>query len=155
MIFTSYCTNFVNKYEKEFHRWNEWNIFTGFSPIHRLRIPNPILNSYTRAFSDLAQRNSNFFRCLNELDKRSLLSKNLDMVCNVRMALRLDPDTGMITIRGRSDDSRVISLRLASSEQRLFCPQSKIHCVPGFLKCECTVQTVYWVTGYRVNPDLG
>jgi len=56
------------------------------------------------------------FRCLNELDKRSLLSKNLDMVCNVRMALRLDPDTGMITIRGRSDDSRVISLRL----ERLF-----------------------------------
>ena len=54
------------------------------------------------------------FRWLNELDKRSLLSKNLDMVCNVRMALRLDPETGMITIRGYGQDSRVISLRLAS-----------------------------------------
>ena len=54
------------------------------------------------------------FRWLNELDKRALLSKNLDMVCNVRMALRLDPDTGMITIRGYGDDSKVISLRLAS-----------------------------------------
>ena len=56
------------------------------------------------------------FRWLNELDKRSLLSKNLDMVCNVRMALRLDPETGMITIRGYGQDSRVISLRLASSQ---------------------------------------
>jgi len=56
------------------------------------------------------------FRWLSELDKRSLLSKNLDMVCNVRMALRLDPDTGMITIRGYGHDSRVISLRL----ERLF-----------------------------------
>ena len=56
------------------------------------------------------------FRWLNELDKRALLSKNLDMVCNVRMALRLDPDTGMITIRGYGPDSRVISLRLASSQ---------------------------------------
>merc|ERR1719195_1631162 len=55
------------------------------------------------------------FRWLNELDKRSLLSKNLDMVCNVRMALRLDPETGMITIRGYGDDSKVISLRLVSS----------------------------------------
>jgi len=56
------------------------------------------------------------FRWLNELDKRSLLSKNLDMVCNVRMALRLDPETGMIAIRGYGQDSRVISLRL----ERLF-----------------------------------
>ena len=36
------------------------------------------------------------------------------MVCNVRMALRLDPETGMIAIRGYGQDSRVISLRLAS-----------------------------------------
>ena len=48
------------------------------------------------------------------------------MVCNVRMALRLDPDTGMITIRGYGHDSRVISLRLASSGDVGF---KSMHCL--------------------------
>ena len=29
------------------------------------------------------------------------VAEGMDMVCNVRVALRLDPDTGMNTIRGR------------------------------------------------------
>ena len=49
------------------------------------------------------------------------------MVCNVRMALRLDPETGMITIRGYGDDSKVISLRLVSSGLILHREQIKIY----------------------------
>jgi hypothetical protein len=44
-----------------------------------------------------------FCRLLNEPDKRCLLGKNLDMICNVRMALRLDPTTGLISVRGLDD----------------------------------------------------
>ena len=40
-LFTGYFTNFVCKFEKEFHRWNKEKNFTGFSPVHRLSIPHP------------------------------------------------------------------------------------------------------------------
>ncbi len=44
------------------------------------------------------------------------------MICNVRMALRLNPSTGMISIRGLGDDKRTFHLRL---EQLFAAPWAK------------------------------